>query len=190
MWPDPEPLEAWVPESLLMMLDTTRGVSVETFVQRLAETIDWCIPRAESADAKVGLRTPELSPWPLAGGRREVVESVAQARHIGLRWPTPRDITSLAGGRLLGYTPDDNLADGAAESATAGFFDGENVPPWDTWVGYVYESERCNYLVAWVPPGLRAAASLGIEVNPEECIWWLDERNTELVELLRGRGLL
>jgi hypothetical protein len=152
------------------MLDTTRGISVEQFVQRLAETIDWCAPRAASADAKTGLRTPELSPWPLAGGRREVVESVAHARHNALRWPRPHDATGLAGGRLLGYAPDDNLANGAAEASTAGFFDVNNIPPWDTWVGYVHESERCNYLVAWVPPELRAAASLGIEVNPEECI--------------------
>jgi hypothetical protein len=45
-------------------------------------------------------------------------------------------------------------------------------------------------LVAWVPPAFRAAASLGIEVNPEECIWWLDQRDTELAQLLRRRGLL
>jgi hypothetical protein len=172
------------------MLDTARGISVEQLVQRLAEAIDWCAPRASSANAKVGLRTPDLAPQPLAGCRREVVESVARARHIALRWPRPRDTTSLTGGRLLGYAPDDHLADCAAESVTGGLFDCDNVPPWDTWVGYIYESERCNYLVAWVPPEFQATASLGIEVNPEECIWWLDGRATELARLLRRRGLL
>jgi hypothetical protein len=172
------------------MLDTTRGVSLEYLVQRLAEAIDWCSPRASSVDAKAGLRTPRLAPQPLAGCRKEVVESVAHARQIGLRWPRPRKATSLAGGRLLGYAPDDNLADCAAEGVTAGFFDCDNVPPWDTWVGYVYESERCNYLVAWIPPEFQAMASLGIEVNPEECLWWIDGRATELAELLHYRGLL
>jgi hypothetical protein len=37
---------------------------------------------------------------------------------------------------------DDDLA---AEGVMDGFFDCDNVPPWDTWVGCIYESERCSF---------------------------------------------
>jgi hypothetical protein len=43
-------------------------------------------------------------------------------------------ITDLCGGRLVAYFPDDNLFDGAAEAESQGFFDVDNIPPYDTWV--------------------------------------------------------
>jgi hypothetical protein len=78
---------------------------------------------------------------------------------------SPRDTNF--GGRLLLYTPSENLACGAAEVSSNGFFDVNNVPPWDIWVGF---SERT--LVSWVPPALIEVAQMGIYVNPEECIRW------------------
>jgi len=172
------------------MLDTTQGIGLEQFLQRLAEAIDWCEARASLADPKACLRSPRLAPRPLAGNRKQVVESVALARHIALRWPPARLANSLAGGRLLGYVPDDNLSDCAAEAETREYFDCDNVAPWDTWVGYVHEAERRNYLVSWVPPSFVELVERGIEVNPEECIWWLGHRDTELDTLLRQRGML
>jgi len=65
------------------------------------------------------------------------------------------------------YTPSENLACGAAEASSNGFFDVNNVPPWDIWVDF---SERT--LVSWVPPGLLDVAQMGIYVNPEACIRW------------------
>ena len=91
---------------------------------------------------------------------------------------------------MLGYVPDDNLADCAAEAETRGYFDCDNVPPWDTWVGYVHEAERSQYLISWVPPCFLQLAGRGIEVNPEECIWWLADKDKELARWLRPRGML
>jgi hypothetical protein len=71
------------------------------------------------------------------------------------------------GGRMLLYTPSENLACGAAEVSSNGFFDVNNVPPWDIWVGF---SEKT--LVSWVPPALLDVAQMGIYVNPEGCIRW------------------
>jgi hypothetical protein len=42
----------------------------------------------------------------------------------------------LAGGRLLAFALDHTLSDGAAYVATNGFFDGDNIPAWDTWITY------------------------------------------------------
>lgn len=171
------------------MLDTSHGIGLEKFLQRLAEAVDWCAPRASVDEPKRCLRTPRLAPKPLAGSRVQVVESVCEARHIELRWPAARLANNLNGGRLLGYAPDDNLSDCAAEAETEEYFDCDNVPPWDTWVGYIHEAESCNYLVSWVAPYLVECVSRGINVNPEECIWWVNERNTELSVELRKRGL-
>ncbi len=73
------------------------------------------------------------------------------------------------GGRMLLYFPDENFACGAAEYSSSGFFDVNNVPPWDIWVHF---SERT--LVSWVPPALVDIAQMGIDVNPEGCICWTD----------------
>jgi len=70
-------------------------------------------------------------------------------------------------GKLLLFTPNDSLSDGAATVASEGFFDVDNVPAWDTWL---YFDERT--LVSWVPPELIAKVQLGIDVNPEGCISW------------------
>ena len=170
------------------MLDTERGDSLEMFLQRLTDTMDWCAPRASLADPRFCLRTPWLAPDPLAGSRKHVVRSVAQRRHAALGWPKALVASGLQGGRLFAYEPDRNLADGAAELETREFLDGLNVPPWDTWIAYIHEDE--GYLVAWIPPVFAETVDAGIRVNPEESIWWVDVRKTILGEQLRGRGLL
>lgn len=97
---------------------------------------------------------------------------------------------SLTGGRLLVYFPDANLADGAAEVESRGFFDVDNAPPWDTWIALADEGPDADiswrqYVVAWVPPSLLPCAADGIAVNPEECIAWLDERAVRARDELR-----
>ena len=59
--------------------------------------------------------------------------------------------------------------DGAAKYSSNGFFDVNNVPPWDIWVAF---SEQT--LVSWVPPMLLELAQKGIDANPEGCIRWAD----------------
>jgi hypothetical protein len=75
-------------------------------------------------------------------------------------------------GRLLLYAPDENLFDEAACSASPGFFDAGNIPPWDTWICFFVE-----YLVRWVPPPLAELANQGIDANAEPCILWTPEPN-------------
>ena len=72
-------------------------------------------------------------------------------------------------GRVLLYSPEENLACGGAEFSSHGFFDVNNVPPWDLWVAF---SERT--LVSWIPPQVIETAQLGIDANPEACINWAD----------------
>ena len=121
------------------------------------------------------LRTPSLEPRTFPReqtGRHEVVEEVAGKRANLLkeleRYPIEIS-ANLAGGRLLAHEPDENVADGASQYQSKGHFDGDDAPPWDTWVCYVD-----RHLVAWVPPSLLRLAGEGIEVNCVDCIRWIE----------------
>jgi len=111
----------------------------------------------------------------------------------GTSAPLP-DVHERGRGRLLVYLPDDNLADGAAEVESKGFFDIDNTPPWDTWVALLrnpagdLSSEW--HLVCWVPDPLVDLADRGILVNPEKCLLWLADTRLPIAERLRRDGRL
>ncbi len=68
--------------------------------------------------------------------------------------------------------------------------DAINAPPWDTWIaladdGPVHELSYRQYIVAWVPAELVAWATAGIDVNPEECIAWLEHTDLRARSELR-----
>jgi hypothetical protein len=103
--------------------------------------------------------------------RQRIVEQVVKARAQVLNDShsviVRGETLDLAGGRLLLYFPTENLADGAAEVASGGVLDVNNVPPWDTWVEY-----HSRTLISWIPPWLESWVEDGIKVNPEQCICW------------------
>jgi hypothetical protein len=121
------------------------------------------------------LRSPELKPsfsldqfgndtlW------AEAVEEVVAHRAAFVAGLVDEQSISDAGGRFLLYNPSENLACGAADHSSSGFFDTNNVPPWDLWLGF-----SNGTLVSWVPPALVDVAAMGVFVNPEACIRWAD----------------
>jgi hypothetical protein len=161
------------------------------FERRLAETIAWCAPRSRASDPRLSLRSEALSPSLLAPDRRRAIDMVASLRAPLVRGTSlPAGPGPLAGGRLLVYFPDADLADGAAEDASQGFFDLHNVPPWDTWIALGDDGPQANlsyrqYVVAWVPAQLVACATAGINVNPEHCIAWLEAADVRARDELR-----
>jgi hypothetical protein len=172
--------------------------ALEQFKNRLAQTIFWCATRAYRATPVTSLRTPELRPHLLEENRSSAVNTVVYARELfgGIDIRKATIPTALAGGRLLVYFPNNDLACGAAEQETAGFFDINNVPPWDTWVDF-FRDETPNidafdteYLIAWVPPEFVSLANEGIDVNPEQCILWLSDTSVGLAKALRAENLL
>jgi hypothetical protein len=172
--------------------------------------------RPDLIDARTGPiarrapREPYGAPWEpyhvlgLSGcesaDRPAAVEALVLARAqqlspAGERVPYPG--AGLAGGRLVVYFPDANLFDGSAEQASNGFFDQDNMPPWDTWVCYVdvagtagVDRSYDSYLVSWVPPALLELVDDAIAVNPEICIQWADELDPPLRRPLEALGLL
>jgi hypothetical protein len=124
------------------------------------------------APLKEQLRSPAIAPNESLSDARadeeqktEIVRSVVRKRSK-LVFTAERPVDPNTG-KLLLYTPDDNLADGAARYASQGFFDDDNVPPWDTWVAFSQGA-----LLTWVPPQLLQLAQSGIDANPECCIRW------------------
>ena len=161
---------------------------------RLAQTIAWCRLRLRTGEsAGAALRSEDLRPRVLEENRASAVNSVLglRERYLTTRPASIRTIDDLEGGRLLLYFPDEDLACGAAAAETHGFFDVNNTPPWDTWVGLFRDGGfdvGADYLVSWKP--LVAMVSRGIDVNPEGCRGWLSDSSTRVAKMLRTRGLL
>jgi len=166
------------------------STSLEEFRQRLAQTVAWCVPRADPANPRDCLRDPDLRPRTLEPSYFYAVWSVAMRRWP---WTRPDPVARgpvLEGGRLLVYFPDAELTDGAAEVESGGYFDVFNAPPWGTWVAFATDDSGSdasygNYLIAYVPPVFLEACAAGIEVNPEACIVWLEDADVAFRDLLR-----
>ena len=122
------------------------------------------------------LRSPDLMPnKPIDELRTDAdwfqsVSEVVNKRSAKNKQSPPMgdEVVSASSGRLLAYFPHENLADGAADFSSAGFYDPNNVPPWDLWVSF-----SGGVLISWVPLGLIEVAHMGIDANPEECICWV-----------------
>jgi hypothetical protein len=169
------------------------------FIRRLTDAIVWCRDAGSLLQPATSLRTCKPKHEDLAS-QHEQVFRVGVERSRRLAASGRRDLplaTDLCGGRLLAYLPDESLADGAAQLESKGFFDTDNIPPYDTWVWMVRNVRafdyrdggqgelEANYLVAWVPPDFIALASAGVDANPQECILWLDTLDDEFVQSLK-----
>lgn len=163
-----------------------------SFELRLEEAIARCRPRAQASNPAGSLRSGALQPRVLEVDRPTIVRSLAEARAHAVG--DVRPASALAGGRLIVYFPDEELSDGAAETETEGFFDGNNAPPWDTWIALFRDDggdlSIADQLVSWVPHELVDLVARGIHVNPEQCIRWLDDTRLPLAARLRSMGLL
>jgi hypothetical protein len=174
-----------------MNLDREKGHSLDELVQNMAEAIAWCSSRPRPWSPLATFRSVDIAPEFGSDSRKSWVQSVATQRRRALGGGNISLQKKFYGyeGRLLAYYPDENLACGVAEVETQGFFTVDNVPPWDTWVAYLHEDDRTNYLLAWVPGPLTRIVGEGIRVIPEECVGWLDVRCPHVVESLTAQGI-
>src|SRR5512143_1583562 len=160
-----EPMTA--PEILRSEPDIS--VSPQPFRERLAETVSWCLRRADQQPLGEALRSTALAP-PVAAPWPDTVKAVAAARVLALGRSWRRSLDPLAGGRLLIHFPTPPHSRGVAGAASGGYFDTQDAPPWDTWAAYIEEANR-SYLVAWVPPQAIAAVTAALEHAPKSLAW-------------------
>jgi hypothetical protein len=174
----------------------------ERFVRNLSETIAWCMRSFDRSDPKGSLRNFEPEDLHLDSQESQVL-NVSLKRSDRLRTieqGDPPRASGLGGGRLLAYFPDENLRHGLAEWETNGFLDGDDIPPFDTWVWFERatdadtfeggEARATSFLVAWVPSELINSVDRAIEMDPAPCLAWLDSLDTPLVTSLKRLGLL
>jgi len=96
---------------------------------------------------------------------------VVRSQLVAADGPLDQDsILSERRDRLLHYWPAENVSDGASEVGSLGFFNGNDIPPWDTWIHYAERKLTC-----WVPEELIGLAQDGIDGNPVDCIHWADQ---------------
>ncbi len=167
----------------------------------LAQTIVWCSTQDFLNDPANSLRTAELRPpsflqLDTVARREAMMDTLVEKRFKLLRFNGKYRILpakGLAGGRLVVYDPDQNRFDSMALVESFGYFDWDNLPPWDTWIAYVRDEERerqglshASYLVAWVPPDLIERADAGIRANPERCLLWASDLDTERARQLES----
>ena len=155
----------------------------------LRETQTWCAIRADVARPKDCLRDERLRPQLLPPSRRDAVDDVRRNRRLYSYRQVSGDLeTAIAGGRLIAYNPDFNLACGTSEVETKGYLDVDNTPPppWDTWVALL-DAPKAKYwessLIAWVPPVFVPLVQAGINVIPEGCVLWLVDCPASLQQL-------
>jgi hypothetical protein len=125
--------------------------SQREFIKRLTEAIAWCRDVGSLSQPGTSLRTCKIAQADLTSQRHQVsIVCLERSRRLsssGKRDLSP--VADLCGGRLLAYFPDDNLFCGTAEAESQGFFDVDNIPPYDTWVWMVRNIRA--FLCGWRP---------------------------------------
>jgi hypothetical protein len=179
----------------------------------LIDALDWCLRRADPANPRECLRTPDLQPYLFNESRFQSVYDVAWARHLKLaesgiaeRFPHRLDDPEvehdserqfpprLAGGRLLVWYRDLTVDDGVGESCTNGYLDESDMPPWDTWITYVHPDDdpkaAGGYLVSWVPAQFVEPVQEAITCNAYDALLWLRGSHLLMEAVVREEGLL
>jgi hypothetical protein len=170
-------------------MENLSNLEIQTINQRLAETIAWCESRVDITKPESCFRSKELQPsinfdWHLDQiQRNSIIQEVSNLRQKMLQRDTQIQVTktpNLALGKILVFEIDGTLSDSAAQVATNGFFTYENTPPWDTWFAHMsadfLSENRFDILLSWIPREFFSLVEEGIYVNPEYCIFWLDDK--------------
>lgn len=173
---------------------------LKTSIASFHEAALWC-SRAEPIS--VGFRSEVLRPpTPLLdepGGFLidhgheavgNVVADLCNRRRELLHLNMPR--TEMPGRILVTTAIEESVVDGAASAASSGWFDGNDLPPWDTWFAYARLNTRRfterETLFSFVPWSSEAAAEQGLKVNPVDCIEWATEEDLRALEVALRRA--
>ena len=156
--------------------------SFEPLRERVAETVSWGLRRSEAGTLAEALRTVAFAPPP-ATSWIDTVKTVAECRLLRLGRSWRRTLDPLGGGALLLYYPDAPRRP-AVTSASDGFFDARETPPWDTWSAFIHEA-HAGYLLSWVPPHAHAQAAAGVAASGG-ALHWLEESEVEIRSVVRS----
>lgn len=165
--------------------------------QQIIEAATW-IEKVNPHFDKFFFRSPEIKPQgallPNAGYGKlclaNFASTITQRRKIlgdlGVEYLTAQEV--MAKGLLVFCCSQQTEHDGGAELYSQGFFDMDDLPPWDTWVAV--GDERLFLLVSWVPNDLIPLVYSGKAVCiRDDIIFWGSEvdnlhKDTPLAEVV------
>lgn len=150
--------------------------AVNEIIEAAREAAAWCDLHWDSNKPRLSLRNLEFSPEFFGTDHYYTVNSIICSRRYELEKLEKKPTNNLSSGRILVYEPDSNIFDGLSENETNGYFDVNDCPPWDTWVGYILFGEN-RYVLSWVPKSVVPLVDAGFEVNCVECFYWLSTVN-------------
>lgn len=90
-------------------------------------------------------------------------------------------IEKIKEGRLLLFFPNSSTSDGAAPLNSDELFDLDDIPPWDTWVGFLLADKPepfCSIqacLVSWIPDQYIKLVASAINHISDGCLVWADD---------------
>lgn len=162
------------------------------------DTALWC---SLSEPLLVGFRSTLLRPpkplldepigFVLDHGHTSVSSAVAdicERRHRELIRLLTVETTAIEGRILVTTAITESVVDGAASASSSGWFDSNDLPPWDTWFAYARLNTRMfterEALFAFVPRAWEDRAERGMKVNPVDCIQWATDEDLRVLEAL------
>jgi hypothetical protein len=80
-------------------------------------------------------------------------------------------------GRILRHSLRETTYSCTTQDISGGFFDSQDLPPWDLWVA-IHGGESAPTLLSWIPDILIERANAGTEASAEECFDWYELRMT------------
>lgn len=109
------------------------------------------------------------------------------------------NIVTPAKGRILVYYPYATINDGAAELASYGYFDIDDVPPWDTWFWLGTDPSRTRgtadntyvfYLLSWVPQPYIEYVEKAMDSLVVDCLVYAEDSGLSIVPEMRHLGVI
>lgn len=149
----------------------------ESVIVSLNEAIFWCSRYAQSKDAGSTTRIIPFSDEEIVKSYKSTfdqqircVEGLIVSRHkLVDRKVSSIDVDMLKG-EVLRYEISNTDACGLSPSESNGYIDYEDMPGWDTWFHIYENSEFGACILSWVPPSFIPLAQAAIDVNPVDCI--------------------
>ncbi|SMB81603.1 hypothetical protein SAMN00790413_04636 [Deinococcus hopiensis KR-140] len=87
-------------------------------------------------------------------------------------------------GAFMIVEPASSTWDGTARVASQGYFNFDDMPPWDTWITTVpprFTYEGGTGLLCWVPRWARQHVDDAIAVSADSCLHWAELHNDQVL---------
>jgi|GEM_PF-1505328 len=151
------------------------------FEQQLKQTILWCEPGIDTTNPRGCLRSAELRPdleslqfkdddvWIYPQLVEEVIRK-RQSNFASSAISREPNFVDRSRGRLLLVAQDYSNHNNLTSDLTGGFFDYNDVPPWDTWIMLIE-----GILVCWIPGEFQAIVHEAMQYEAIGILAWADD---------------